>query len=75
MGIVGECPPDDFARNPPCCLDDGFEKKLYSNVRGAVNYGDPDLEMLRVVLFFRDLTLLVMRRVRVVPRFASMWPH
>ena len=55
------------ARAPPCYLDDGFEKKLYSAMRGAINYGDPDLEMSHVVSFFRVLMTVAIRMVHGVP--------
>ena len=51
--VVDEGGLDDFAVNPPCCVDDGFEKKMYSAVRNTVSYADPDIAMGRVVSVFR----------------------
>ena len=44
---------DNFARNPPFCMDDAFEKKLFTAVRGIINYADPDAALAQIVSFLR----------------------
>ena len=76
--VVDESAIGDFARNPPCCRDDALAKKLFAEVRGITQFGDPDLALSEIAKSPPALpTLLVQQKGLGIPRYASAyspWP-